>query len=198
MKPALIAAFAAVSLSLSGCATTANITTDSDPAQDFSAYRTFGWAGENPFSPLGDYPVSPLAQQQIANGIKSTLEARGYSFVADSSKADFAVSYSVGARDKTRVSEVPVADPYYRYYGTRASWRWGRGYFPAYYPSMATETVVNNYTEGTLSIDIFDVSRRAPVWHGVGTKRITTGDSEGNAQAVQQGVRDILAEFPPR
>lgn len=185
----------ALALSLTACATTGRIITDSDPAQDFSGYRTFGWVGENPYTAFGEYPVSALQQQKITSAIKTELEARGYRYVTDTASADFAISYSVGARDKTSVSEVPVANPFY---GTRANWRWGRGYFPAYYPSMATETVVSNYTEGSLSIDIYDVGRRAPVWHGVGTKRLSRDELSGSGEAIDTGVKNILAGFPPQ
>ncbi|MEM1132457.1 MAG: DUF4136 domain-containing protein [Pseudomonadota bacterium] len=195
MKTILTIAIAALSLCLTSCATTGRITTDSDPSQDFSGYRTFGWVNSNPYSHFGAYPVSALLQQQITDSIKRELEGRGYRFVSDPASADFAVSYAVGARDKTRVSEVPVADPFY---GARANWRWGRGYFPAYYPAMATETIVSNYTEGTLSIDIYDVKRRAPVWHGVGTKRLSSDELDGSTESVTNGVRNILAGFPPQ
>jgi hypothetical protein len=53
------------------------------------------------------------------------------------------------------------------------------------------------YTEGTLSIDIFDGHSHQPVWHGWGSKRITERDVQRAAELIPPAVQRILRGFPP-
>ena len=60
------------------------------------------------------------------------------------------------------------------------------------------ERDVRDVTEGTLSVDIFDVSDRTAVWHGWTTQTITDADRINPGDTVDLVIRSILAEFPPR
>jgi hypothetical protein len=48
-----------------------------------------------------------------------------------------------------------------------------------------------------LALDVFDVSERRPVWHGVATKTINDSDREDAAGTVKAAVDAILVGFPP-
>ncbi len=56
---------------------------------------------------------------------------------------------------------------------------------------------VQQYTEGRLSIDIYDVAEHKPVWHGAATKRITDSMRENPNETITEIVTEILAGFPP-
>ncbi len=188
--------FFAVGLSLlvTACATIPNIVTDSDPAQDFSSYSKFAWASDNPMIAVGDHNVSGLVQKEIADSIKTTLASRGYQYVTDVQSADFAISYTVGARDKVSVSTYPDF-----FFADRLNWGWGNQYFRPYRSTIPVDrTVVRNYTEGTLSIDIYDVTRKSPVWHGKGEKRLSRKEMKGEDIDILTDVQAILAGFPPQ
>ena len=60
-----------------------------------------------------------------------------------------------------------------------------------------SEVDVRNYTEGVLAIDLFDVARRAPVWHGWAVKSITASERENPEPLINEIVAAILEEFPP-
>lgn len=170
---------------LSSCV---SIRADSDfyAAADFSHFQRYTWVGDMPFLvPAGyDIGVSPLNQRRIKEAIESDLAAKGFTLVEDSNRADFAVSVTVGARDRISVETYP-----FRY---RGSWGWRR--FGFYYgPQVDTHT----YREGILAIDVFDQATNQPVWHGWAEKRITNSDRTDAAGQTKAAVTAILRDFPP-
>ena len=197
-------AVAASVLMLSGCATT-KFTSDYDQAHDFGTYKTFAWAGESPMTVLGTTRVPPMLEQRIAREVRTELEAKGYRYVETLEQADFGVSFTVGSRSSTEVIKSPET-----FWVNQTNWRWGRAYYPAYRrpvavtatPVTVTTTEVKAYTEGTLAIDIYDVQGKAPVWHGSGTKTVSTsevGARRGKIDSgkIREAVARILKEFPP-
>jgi len=184
------------SLLLIGCASTGEFYIDQDPEQDFSGYRTFAWISAKPMTAVGDHTVSPLAERRIMDAIVSTLSGKGYDFVEDPAAADFAVSFTVGARDKvksvTHLQSTPAFDPWLY----RNSWRWGRGYYDYYFPQVQEVTTQRNYTEGTLAIDLFDVKRKSPVWHGIGNKNLSKKELNSGTDGIDEAVQTLLGSFP--
>ncbi|MDJ0979764.1 MAG: DUF4136 domain-containing protein [Erythrobacter sp.] len=199
IKPIVLALVA--SLALAACASTASFSSDFDAEQDFSAYKTFSWAGDSPMTVFGEALIPPTAEPKIARAIQGELEAKGYRYVADRAEADFAVSFTVGTRSEERVTQVPT-----RFYGNAANWRWGRPYYPGLYPALypqpATVSEVRVYNKGTLAIDIFDVERRSPVWHGAGVKTLSGSQLDRvtlpEPEVLRAGVASILEDFPPQ
>lgn len=185
-------AIAASSLVLAGCATTGRITTDFDQSQNFSEYATFAWAGRSPMIIQGNRLVPAMVQAEVAEAIKQDLISKGYTYTQNLQEADFAVSFTIGTRDGIRTNEYPDY-----FWQNRVGWAWGDPYWPrlATMPPMRTE--VREYTEGTLSVDMFDVERRAPVWHGVGQRNLSRAELRGDTNTASQDVRTILAGFPP-
>jgi Domain of unknown function (DUF4136) len=172
-------------LAVSSCV---SIRADSDfyAQADFSRYKLYTWVGDMPFLvPAGyDIAVSPLNQRRIKEAIESELAVKGFTLAEDSNRADFAVSVTVGARDRISVETYP-----FRY---RGSWGWRR--FGFYYgPQVDTLT----YREGILAIDVFDQATNQPVWHGWAEKRITNSDRADAVEQIKAGVKAILRDFPP-
>lgn len=176
---------------LAGCAATPP-TIDYDPAVDFSQYKTFAFIGEHPLlRGEGAESASPLLEGRLMQITENILSARGFKRVADRESADIAIGFTVGGREKIQVNSYP--EPYRPYYGG-----YGRGWGGAYYGGgMATTTTVRQYTEGTLSVDVYDVSEHKPIWHGKATKRITEKMQENRQETITEIVTGILATFPP-
>ena len=78
---------------------------------------------------------------------------------------------------------------YNRYYG------YGYPYYGGY--GGGSNVDVQQYTEGTLAIDIYDVAEHDPVWHGVATKRITDKMRRNPDESLTEIVTEILQRFPP-
>jgi hypothetical protein len=158
-----------------GCSTSPRVETDHDPAADFSRYQTYTWAYSA--APRG---MNPLLYERVRGSIDRSLAARGFT---QQSAGDFAVAFTLGARDKVEVTDFGPYAPFYPGYG----WGWGG-------MGGMNRVDVNQYTEGTLTIDVYDAATKKPVWHGVATQNVSgTPDQE----SIDTAVDSVLARFPP-
>lgn len=193
VRRASLLMMAIVSLGMAACASTFKADYDSDPAQDFSVYKTWGWISESPMI-VGstDRVPNPLLQPKIMRAIEDGLAVKGYTRIDDPEAADFAVSFTVGSREEIRVDSYPST---YAGYGMGGYPRWGGAYYG--YGYGATETRVRQTTKGMLGLDVFDVKNRQPVFHAVATKTISDSDRKKMDETIQAAVDAVLAAFPP-
>ncbi len=179
-------------LALVGCAGNPPVI-DYDPSVDFVKYRTFAFISEHPLiRGEGAETVSPLFEGRVMQVTENVLVARGFERVADRESADVAIAFTIGGRDKIQVNSYP--EPYRPYYGGGYRGGWGGSYYGY---GMSTTTSVQQYTEGTLAIDIYDVKDHKPIWHGKATKRITSKMQKNPQETITEIVTQILANFPP-
>lgn len=169
-----------------GCSSNLPIT-DYDSSVNFARYKTFAFISAHPLMRVEGIVTSPMLESRLMQVTENVLSSRRLRRVSDPENADIAVAFTLGSRDKIQVNSYP--EPYRPYYG---GWRWGGAYY-----SGASQVDVRQYTEGVLSIDIYDVSQRKPVWHGTATKRITKKIRENPQQTINEIVPAILATFPP-
>ena len=151
--------------------------------------KTFG--GSNQLKITTKYKVDE-AGTSVDEEIEQAFIAKGYQLVTESENADFAISYTVGNRDKIKINSYPST--FHSRFG------WGRGYYGGLYGGMygihtSTETRVRQYTEGKLAIDVYDVKSHQPAWHGWATKRITSKDKEVPFSAIKSVVNEVVAQF---
>lgn len=180
---------ALVALLLSGCGPSIKTQSDFDPEMDYKSYQKFVWVSENPMVLAMAAPptMSPFLEERVMVAIAGSLKAKGFAQVDDPENADFAVGFTIGTEDKVRVTSYPST--YGGYYGRR-------GY---YYGGGGSDVRVSNYTEGTLAIDIFDVSTRQPAWHGWGSGTVgkPIKDDAKRAAKYREVTDLILKGFPP-
>jgi hypothetical protein len=98
------------------------------------------------------------------------------------------VNVSARMSEKTDVSV--TTDPYRSggyYYGYR------RGFYDPWMGyGFGTTTHVDQYTEGTVNIDVVDVTQNRMVWEGVAVGRIKEGRSNAEIRAA---ISDAVAEM---
>ena len=183
---------------LAGCATGFDAIYDHDSSTNFSDYKTYAWLSDNPMkigpsSEIGN----PLLEPRIMSAVEDALNAKGYTKVAERETADFVLSFTVGSRSEIKVDSYPsmagsvgvgVGYGYPRHWGG-----WGGAYY-----GYGTETSVRQYTKGMLALDIFDVSERRPVWHGVAEKSINESDREDVEGTIRAAVGALFTGFPPQ
>jgi len=192
LKKIFIAIFILV---IASCATTydAEVDFDKNTKVETINYKTFAWLTPGKImAPPED--INPVMKLRVDDGIEQAFIAKGYQLITDAEKADFAISYTVGNRDRIKVSNYPAT------YNT--GFGWGRGYYGGYYGgmygssmTMGTETRVRQYTEGKLAIDVYDVKTHQPAWHGWAVKRITSADKEAPSTTIKDIIQQVVAQF---
>lgn len=162
-----------------------SVSSDFDPAADFSGYRSWYWL---PPSPTGDPRIdNDLVANRIRRAVERSLAARGFAKTS-TGEGDFGVGYHGFIEGKIDVQTID------RYYGYGPGW----GYYGGGYGGIATETYVDQYDEGTLILDIVDNRSQKLVWRGSTSARVIEDHTpQKRDERAQAAVDAILAEFPP-
>ena len=79
--------------------------------------------------------------------------------------------------------------------GVRAYGYGGYGYGYRSGVSFGDEFLVRTYTEGTLSIDLFDARSNQAIWHGSVSQPV--GISDSTQTIIDAAVAALLGNFPP-
>lgn len=169
---------------LTACTSSPDITTDYDHAVDFSRYRTFAFEPKLATDSAG---YSSLSTQRIKAAVRREMTARGY--VYDEANPDLLVNFAGKQEDKVRVTQTPVPMGYYGYYGYRTGL-----YGP--WPGYVMDTQVDQYTQGTLNVDLIDRARQQMVWEGVAIGRVTQAMKDAPEQTINDTVAQIFAKYP--
>ena len=181
---------AILGLALSACATVST-STDFDPAANFSALKTYDWAGPQPITgnPRLD---SDILHTRIRNAVERELATMGYRKIT-SGEPDFKVAYHVGLEEKLDVSTFQYYD-----YGYPSSYHGRAGFGPsAAWPR--TETNVYQYEEGTLLLDIVDPVTNKLIWRGTAKAEVNPNESpEKKEVKINKAVQKVLSKFPPQ
>jgi hypothetical protein len=115
-------------------------------------------------NPLPPAGMNPVTFERMRQGIDGALAAKGYS---KAESGDLSLILTLGAKDKTDIN----------------TWgRWGR------------QVDVYQYTEGKLSVDVFDTKTKQPLWHGSATQNIDPNKSD--PAMVDAAVSGVMAKFP--
>ena len=108
--------------------------------------------------------VNPVMYQQIMMDIDSALAQKGYQ---KAETGDLSLILTLGAREKTDIQS------------------WGR---------FGLQTSVYQYTQGQLSLDVFDSKTNQALWHGQASR--TINPNKPNPAAVSKAITKLMAKFP--
>lgn len=163
------------------CSSGSEIITNADPTINFHSFTSFAFV-----QPLGTDKAgyASLVSQQLKTSSRREMEKLGYRY--DESNPDLLLNFNAKLTHKFQVSEMPVSG-YYGYYGYRAGYY---GAWPAY------STRVEQYSEGTLNVDLVDVRRHELVWEGVLIDRVTTQDLKQVGSVIDAAIVAVFAKFP--
>jgi hypothetical protein len=162
-----------LALVLCACAAAASAQSaqsDFDRSYDFSKLRTFNFAAQSFDDPLAK---DSLNNGRIRHALETKLMASGFG-VEEVERPDFAVAYHVTSRNKFSVQD----------YGYGAPRWWGR-----------RDVRVDEYTEGTLTVDLIDTRAGQLVWRGriSGTVELKGTDKKID-KAVDKLVKQLLKD----
>ena len=151
-----------------------------DPAANFAAYRTFGWAATP--APAGTDAPLALLDRNIREAITAEMKRRGYSESQDN--PDLKIAYETAKADKIENNPVRVG------VGVGG---WGGNVGGSVGVSSPS---VRNFTEGTLVIHAIETAKNAEVWQGSISGKLTRGSAD--ASAVRYAVSTAMRDFPAR
>lgn len=178
----------AVLLALCGACSTLSVSTDFNPAYDFTSLKRYAWleSGEQPGT---DARINnDLVVDRVRAAVERDLAAKGY-VKSDAGSADFMVSWFGAINKKLQVDSI---DHFYSPYGYGALARdpyWGGG--------MRT-TTAREYEEGTLIVDILDPKQHKLIWRGTGSDRLKNNkDPEAVTKRINDAITAIMNDFPP-
>ena len=171
-------------LALGGCATGPDVRVDYDRSADFTAYKTFAFA-----SPLGTDRggYQSIVSQHLKAATQREMQTRGMRL--DPAAPQLLVNFSAALNDKLRVTTLPSSGLGLGYYGYR-------GGLYSVWPLYADQTIVSQYKEGTLNIDVVDAARKQLVWEGVVTDSVTQKMLDDVPAAVDAAVKAAFAKYP--
>lgn len=171
---------------LAACATGPDVRVDYDHSADFSRYRTFGWV-----SPLGTDRAgyTTLVTDRLKSAVEREMTARGYTYSPNA--PDLLVNFHGRFRERLQVSGGPAFAAPMTYYGYR-----GYGVWPGY--TFGSGPFVDQYTEGTINIDMVDRRRDMLVWDGVAMAPITDRDLVYPQERIDTFVGAIFSRYPYR
>lgn len=166
---------------LAACASGPKIKSDYDHAANFSQFQTFAF-----MTPLGTERLSydTFLNERLKSAARAQMEMRGYTY--STVNPDLLINF--GARIHRTLQVTPMAPiaPYYAYragfYGGWSGYAWGGD--------------VQQYTDGTLNIDLVDARRWQLAWEGVAEGQIQHPDSIDSPQKVDKLVAEIFAKYP--
>jgi len=171
---------------LAACATGTKVQTLQAPGTDLSAYRSFAFV-----DPLGTDRAGyvSLISQQLKFSTRRELELQGLEYVDDASKADLLVNFQAHLDERIRTRSVP--DPHMG--ATFYDYRFGY-YSP--WPSYTTHTEIEQYSEGTLVIDLIDAARNEMVWEGSARNSVNEHNRRNAARLIDDAVVKMFRQFP--
>lgn len=181
-KLAVAGVLSASAAIMSGCSTAPKIHSIYEQGIDFTQYKTFAFLDSH--EPKGEEYVS-LNDKYLRDAITQELLARG---LTESDNSDLLVGFHVSSKEKISSTTYPSASMGYYGYRGRYGYSYGMGY--------GTETRVNQYTEGTLNIDVVNRKKKQLIWEGVAVGRLKDKPSEDWKAEIFTTVDSVFKEYP--
>ena len=162
-------------LSLFTACSSVKVMTDYDTKVNFNQYKTFAFYKTG----IDKAPISDLDKKRIMRAVEAELIAKG---MTKSSNPDVLVSLFTKSRERININENNFG------YGFGWNpWMWGG-------PNRIN---VNQYTEGTLFLDIIDARKKELVWQGIGSGALRMSNMEKREARIKEFVKEIMAKYPP-
>ncbi|WP_057938903.1 DUF4136 domain-containing protein [Algoriphagus resistens] len=165
----------------------AQVKSDYDKEADFTVYKTYSFQGWQKDS---DKQLNEFDKKRILDALKAEFDARGMTLVESDADAEVALYLVLDSKSSTTAYTNFVGG---MGYGPR--WGWGMGVGGM---GMATATTTYNeddYTEGTLVVDMYDSTGKKLVWQGVMTS-VVQEKPEKRDKTIPKKIKKLMKEYP--
>jgi len=168
-----------LALGIFGACSTIKVSSDFDREANFAGYKTYAFTPDAEALPVGD-----INRKRIMDAVSNELTAKG---LTKSDQPAVWIDLKIKAQQMESATAT-TSSPYGAGYG----YRWGGGF--------STTTInVEHYVEGTLFVDMIDVSKKQLVWQG---RAVGTLDPDADAKKreynINQAVKQIFTKYPPK
>lgn len=178
--PRLICSIVSIIL-LTACATPpAEIQTTTSPTADLGRLRAFTFL--EPDSKDKGAITDPAVQSRLRQLIVRQLVQRGYQPAAAGQTADLGVLFAGHVEPKQRVLMTGRPGTY--------GYNWGRA-------ELGGQSTIA-YSEGTLIVDLVDLSRNELAWRTRISEALTAGYSDENWKKIDRALGDAFKTLPAR
>ena len=159
---------------------TVKVSSDFDRSEDFSAYKTYAFTQE-----AEQLPVSDINRKRVLLAVTNELTKEG--FTSTEQQPDVWIDLKVLTQQKESATAT-TSSPYGAGYG----YHWGGGF--------STTTIdVDQYVEGTLFVDMIDVSKKQLVWQGRAVGVLDPDASaEKREEKINAVIKQIFTKYPPQ
>lgn len=168
-------------LGLCACSATPRVSVDYNQEYHFNTIKSYYLLSQTE-SEGGEAAILTLNDQRVQAALENEMSARGVQ-AGNKDEADIWLMYTLVSRDRTRITAVN------RYWGY-ISWH------SPFYPGIGPEVDIQEYTEGSLVIDLVDPKTRKVVWRGISTAVTRNRSVEYGDAAIPKHVAAIINEIP--
>ncbi len=163
---------------LSSCSSL-NISTDFDPTQDFSKYKTYRWARIKERDPNDILSKNIMLRKRVQVAVNNVLKEKGFTKL-DKGKPDFIVFIHAGVQQRMNV------------------YHHGGYYYGGWWGPYGGYTSVSHYKQGTLVVDIVDTEEKELSWRSIASDVVQSySDPEALQEELDYVISVMLEYFPP-
>jgi hypothetical protein len=157
------------------------ISYDYDRQADFSKYKTYAFSED-----ALNLQVDQLNRDRILKAVETEMAAKGFS---KSDSPDVLIDLQIKAKQEVEATATNTGGMY----GGRYGYGGGYGY------GSTTHVNYNEYTVGSLFVNMVDKSTEKIVWQGRGSKTLDENATPTQRDTnINNGVKQIFTQYPPK
>jgi len=164
------------------------VRSQTDPAAEFSSYRTYGFV---PMPGTNIEGKTTALTIYLMKAIRQEMDSRGYQYTEESPDLwiNFNAYRQAGAQSSTYVTP---AYGYSDYYGYRA------GLYNIPYVGFGETEETVHYKVGTANIDVVDARKKQLIWVAIAEGRLTDAMMNSPDDSIAKIVSDMFAKYPAK
>ena len=180
LHPILIILLFGVIWLISACQTLPEIHALYDETANLNNYTNFAF---HPKLELEGEEYEKLSTRYIKAAIITQMKKKGYRY---SNNPDIWVNFNTHTKEKIKILSELEHHPYYDFRHGYGVW----GGYPHH------ETRIDQYTEGTLNIDVIDKSNKKLLWEGIAVGRLSKQTMDNLEMKINEAVGLIFEKYP--
>lgn len=163
------------------------VNSDYDKSTDFSVYKTYtfdGWQKDS------GQKLNDIDKKNLLDAFKAEFTERGMTLDTVNPDAHFTLYIVLNKKSSTTAYTNYVGGLGYGFAGG-----WGMGYGGVGLGSATTTYSTDDYTEGTLVVDMYGSKDKTLIWQGTSTSVVESNESKRD-KTIPKKVDKLMKEYP--